>query len=104
MADTNSMSGTILEGFWLALFVCGTAFAIWHVDLYRVKDKSEVRELGLDEARDEGVLLIEWPERMAELLPRDRLDIMIETTDDAARRVAKIVARGSWVARADRLT
>jgi tRNA threonylcarbamoyladenosine biosynthesis protein TsaE len=79
------------------------AFAIWHVDLYRVKDKSELSELGLDEALDTGVLLIEWPERMAELLPRDRLDIMLEMTDDAAHRVAKVVARGSWVARVDKL-
>ncbi len=77
------------------------AFAIWHVDLYRLKDKSEVRELGLEEALDEGVLLIEWPERMAELLPRDRLDVMFEMTDDAEHRVAKVVARGSWVARID---
>ncbi|MEQ1867013.1 MAG: tRNA (adenosine(37)-N6)-threonylcarbamoyltransferase complex ATPase subunit type 1 TsaE [Micropepsaceae bacterium] len=80
------------------------AFAIWHVDLYRLKDKSELTELGLDEAMDAGVLLVEWPERMAELLPRDRLDIMFEMTDDAAHRVAKVVARGSWVARVGQLS
>jgi tRNA threonylcarbamoyladenosine biosynthesis protein TsaE len=78
-------------------------FAIWHVDLYRVKDKRELRELGLDDALDEGVLLIEWPERMAELLPRDRLDVMLEMKDDASERTAKIIARGSWVARIEQL-
>ena len=78
-------------------------FSIWHVDLYRVKDKSELRELGLDDALDEGALLIEWAERMGEKLPRDRLDVMLETTDDASERVAKIIARGSWVARIEQL-
>ena len=79
------------------------AFSIWHVDLYRLKAKSEVRELGLDEALDTGVLLIEWPDRMAELLPRDRLDIAFELEDHASERLVKIVARGSWVPRLETL-
>lgn len=80
------------------------AFSIWHVDLYRVKAKSEMRELGLDEALDGGVLLIEWPDRMGELLARDRLDVMLEMSDEASERVAKIVARGSWVPRIGKLS
>lgn len=77
-------------------------FPIWHVDLYRVKSKGEIRELGLEEAMDRGALLVEWSDRMGELLPRDRLDIMIEgggdETDDT--RLVKIVARGAmWVER-----
>jgi len=78
-------------------------FPIWHVDLYRLKAKSEIRELGLDEALDTGVLLIEWPDRMGELLPRDRLDIAFELEDDATQRLVKIVARGSWVPRLEKL-
>ena len=35
---------------------------VWHVDLYRVEDSSEIDELGLDSA-SEAVLLVEWPER-----------------------------------------
>ena len=35
---------------------------LWHVDLYRIEDPSEIEELGLDVAAD-GVLLVEWPER-----------------------------------------
>jgi tRNA threonylcarbamoyladenosine biosynthesis protein TsaE len=35
---------------------------VWHVDLYRVEESSEIKELGLDAAA-EAVLLIEWPER-----------------------------------------
>ena len=36
---------------------------IWHCDLYRLEDPSELDELGLDSALEEAALLIEWPER-----------------------------------------
>ena len=35
---------------------------VWHVDLYRIEDRSEIDELGLDAAGD-AVLIVEWPER-----------------------------------------
>lgn len=35
---------------------------VWHVDLYRIEEPSEIEELGLDAAA-EAVLLVEWPER-----------------------------------------
>ena len=35
---------------------------VWHVDLYRIEEPSEIEELGLDAAAD-AVLLVEWPER-----------------------------------------
>jgi tRNA threonylcarbamoyladenosine biosynthesis protein TsaE len=35
---------------------------VWHVDLYRIEDEGEIEELGLD-AAEEGVLIVEWPER-----------------------------------------
>lgn len=74
-------------------------FTISHVDLYRVKERSELGEFGLGEALERGVLLIEWPDRMGELLPRDRLDIMLSTTDEESARMVQIVSRGSWVER-----
>ena len=75
-------------------------FTISHVDLYRVKSVSEIRELGLDEALERGVLVIEWPDRMGDHLPEDRLDIMFEATEgDGETRLMKLVGRGSWVSR-----
>ena len=38
---------------------------VWHVDLYRIDDPSEIEELGLDATLD-AVLLVEWPERAGE--------------------------------------
>jgi len=40
----------------------------WHVDLYRIEDPAELGQLALDEALDEGVLLIEWPDRLGDAL------------------------------------
>lgn len=37
---------------------------VWHVDLYRIERPGEAAELGLDDARAEAVLIVEWPERL----------------------------------------
>jgi tRNA threonylcarbamoyladenosine biosynthesis protein TsaE len=44
-----------------------TRIPLWHVDLYRIEHPSELDEIGLDEARGEAALLIEWPERLPAL-------------------------------------
>jgi tRNA A37 threonylcarbamoyladenosine biosynthesis protein TsaE len=49
-------------------------------------------------------LLIEWPDRMSELLPEDRLDIILEVDDGAEDRRAKLIGRGSWAERLQRLS
>ena len=37
---------------------------VWHADLYRLADSSEVAELGLDEAFQSAIVLVEWPDRL----------------------------------------
>lgn len=54
---------------------------IWHADLYRLTDPSELDELGLDEAQDNAICLIEWPDRM-EALPERALTVLITMKDD----------------------
>ncbi|HST35414.1 MAG TPA: tRNA (adenosine(37)-N6)-threonylcarbamoyltransferase complex ATPase subunit type 1 TsaE [Allosphingosinicella sp.] len=52
---------------------------LWHVDLYRIEDAAELEEIGLDDARTDAVLLIEWPDRLPRLWPetlRLTLDIL----------------------------
>ncbi|OXE36645.1 MAG: tRNA (adenosine(37)-N6)-threonylcarbamoyltransferase complex ATPase subunit type 1 TsaE [Phenylobacterium zucineum] len=72
----------------------GRDFPISHFDLYRLSDPDEAYEIGLDEALEDGVAVIEWPERLEGRLPPDRLDIHI-TLDGEARRV-RMIAFGSW--------
>jgi len=46
-----------------------------HFDLFRLSDAEEAYELGIEEAFADAVTLIEWPERIAGLLPAERLDL-----------------------------
>jgi tRNA threonylcarbamoyladenosine biosynthesis protein TsaE len=70
--------------------------AIWHFDLYRLVAPAEVYELGIEEAWGEGISLIEWPERIEALLPRDRLDLALVPGDGPGARIATLAAWSSW--------
>jgi tRNA threonylcarbamoyl adenosine modification protein YjeE len=60
---------------------------IWHADLYRLSDPSELDELGLDDAQDSSICLIEWPDRL-EALPPNALTIAIANgTDPDLRQI-----------------
>lgn len=60
---------------------------VLHVDLYRIDDARELDELGLDEARRDSALLIEWPERAGARRWPDALALRIEPTAEGARRL-----------------
>ncbi|MBL0899733.1 MAG: tRNA (adenosine(37)-N6)-threonylcarbamoyltransferase complex ATPase subunit type 1 TsaE [Reyranella sp.] len=51
--------------------------SFWHFDLYRLEQPEQVFELGWEEARAEGVALVEWAERLGGLLPQDRLTVRL---------------------------
>ena len=72
---------------------------VLHVDLYRIEDPEEAEELGLDEARADSLLLVEWPERLGEAYWRDALWLTLEVLPDGARGLtAKVPAawRDRW--------
>ena len=57
---------------------------VWHVDLYRIEDPSEMDELGLDSAAD-AVLLVEWPERAAAVAWAQALRLSLDFGQDGDR-------------------
>ena len=59
---------------------------VWHVDLFRIEDRSELDELGL-EAADEGVLLVEWPEKAGAAAWPQALGLTLEFAEGGARRL-----------------
>jgi tRNA threonylcarbamoyladenosine biosynthesis protein TsaE len=59
---------------------------VWHVDLYRLEDKGELDELGLDSLGD-AVLLVEWPERAGETSWPEALRLRLDFAEDGARRL-----------------
>lgn len=54
-------------------------FEIYHFDMYRLKRPEDAYELDIEDAFYNGVCLIEWPEKIGYLLPRDIWKINIET-------------------------
>jgi len=74
---------------------------VHHFDLYRVEDESELRELGLDEAKDDGAVLIEWPDHgMPEAWSNDALTVSLSAIGETARQ-AVIAGPERWRSLAD---
>jgi tRNA threonylcarbamoyladenosine biosynthesis protein TsaE len=71
---------------------------VLHVDLYRIEDPAEADELGLDDARGDAVLIVEWPERLGAEAWRDALWLTLDSDVDGGRALtAKVPA--AWKAR-----
>lgn len=66
-----------------------TAELIYHFDLYRLEDIDEALDIGIEDYFDSGALcLLEWPERVAELLPDDTVKVNIKVNDDGSRQLS----------------
>jgi tRNA threonylcarbamoyl adenosine modification protein YjeE len=75
---------------------------VTHCDFYRL-EPAELDELGLDDAVNEGLVVVEWPDRASRWLPEDRLDVaMDETAAPDARRIV-LTGHGGWAGRLARL-
>ena len=51
---------------------------IWHCDLYRMIEGSDLSELGLDEAFETAICLIEWPDRLGTMAPKTAIHVAFE--------------------------
>lgn len=67
-------------------------FDIWHCDLYRLTSPYEAQELGLEDAFEDAVCLVEWPDRLGDLPPPNALTFRLETTDTPQTRRATLTA------------
>ena len=59
---------------------------VWHSDLYRLSSVDEVEELGLVEAFDSAICLVEWPNILGSLIPEKALQIDITTASQHEER------------------
>ena len=65
-----------------------TAELIYHFDLYRLENIDEALELGVEDYFDSGALcFLEWPERIADILPDDTVRVDIRVNDDLSRDI-----------------
>ena len=60
---------------------------IYHFDFYRIKNEADLVEIGLEEALEKGICVIEWPQVAENLLPEKRVNIHIEILDLDRRRI-----------------
>ncbi len=65
---------------------------LWHADLYRLSDTHEIIELGLEQAFEEAICLVEWPERLGDLAPADALHLRLNVGE---QEDARLLAFGS---------
>jgi tRNA threonylcarbamoyl adenosine modification protein YjeE len=73
-----------------------------HADLYRLEDPAELDELGLEEAAETGVLIVEWPERAGFDAGQDALRLLLSPAQGEGRRL-EIIPSGRWETLRDRL-
>lgn len=65
-----------------------TAELIYHFDCYRLENEAEAEEIGVEDYFYSGALcFIEWPERIADLLPDDTVDVDIVEQEDGTRKI-----------------
>lgn len=61
---------------------------LYHFDLYRLDDYTALYDIGYEEYfYDEGVCAVEWPERLGPLLPKERLEVIIQKGEKEDERV-----------------
>jgi tRNA threonylcarbamoyladenosine biosynthesis protein TsaE len=61
---------------------------VYHFDFYRINSVTEAEQMGAAEYLDSGYLcLVEWPARVADLLPTPRLEVRLTVLDDQSREI-----------------
>lgn len=66
----------------------GGRVPIYHFDSYRLKDEDEFYALGPEEYFDStGITFVEWADRFPEVLPAERIDIILEVIGETERRI-----------------
>lgn len=66
-----------------------TAELIYHFDLYRIENLEQAFDIGIEDYLDSGALcLIEWPDRIADILPDDTVWVKIDVMPDDSRRIS----------------
>lgn len=92
MEDVPSPTFTLVQSY------AADGAEIWHADLYRLTTPDEVFELGLDEAFDTAICLVEWPDRLGSARPAGALDLGFAQAagDDGARDLTMSSSSPRW--------
>jgi tRNA threonylcarbamoyladenosine biosynthesis protein TsaE len=67
---------------------------IWHADLYRLSDPYEIVELGLEQAFETAICLVEWPERLGTATPARALHVTLHQAEGPEARLLEFAGFG----------
>jgi tRNA threonylcarbamoyladenosine biosynthesis protein TsaE len=77
---------------------------VYHIDAYRVRDEDEFLQLGPDEYFEgQGLVLVEWADRVQGHLPAERIEVLIEVTGTQSRRFEITALGGRYETALERL-
>lgn len=70
----------------------GEIQTLYHIDLYRLENNRSIKEIGIDDVFSDPnvIVLIEWAERLGDLLPTKRIDITLTYLTDESREITII--------------
>lgn len=91
--DVTSPTFTLMQSY--AVQIGNTVETLWHLDLYRMEEARELDALGLEDLWPH-IVLIEWPEIAAHLLPPDRLDIAFTFGPTQETRALTLCGNDAW--------
>lgn len=97
-AGKTTLIQGIAEGLGVADYVTSPTFILineypgrlpfYHIDLYRLEDATQIEDLGISEYFEkDGVVVIEWAERLGDLLPENAKPIKIEVMGENSRKI-----------------
>ena len=89
-ADVPSPTFTLVQTYDLP------AGTLWHFDLYRLGDPAEVLEVGFEDAVADGMVLVEWPDRLGPLLPARHILLDLRAEPGSDGRSADLTFAGTW--------
>jgi tRNA threonylcarbamoyladenosine biosynthesis protein TsaE len=91
--DVPSPTFTLVQ-----VYDCGSV-EIWHCDLYRLGGPDDILELGLDDAFETAICLVEWPDRLGPLAPAGALTLSLAMTGTPGVRTAVLTSDDArWAA------
>ncbi len=71
---------------------------LWHADLYRLTGPDEIAELGLEEAFERAICLVEWPDRLGPLTPPEALRLSLQPSAEGDARTVVLEGADRWAA------
>lgn len=93
MVGVTSPTFTLLQTYDVTL-ASGQPTTIWHYDLYRLEEMADIQELGLEDALEGDIAVIEWPEIVRPQLPETSIRLTIEFTEAENNREVTFETQG----------